>query len=111
MKTKADTLLPGFKREIEMILFWKERQHLVVQKMEVLSHGTPCPCWHRQPTTVPTHTTYYAYTSKLTTTKNIYAKHVLKIKEISLNKESSFNKLPGQIPYPSYQTFEDFSIT
>ena len=36
LKTKANGMILECKREIEMILFWKERQHLVVQKMEVL---------------------------------------------------------------------------
>ena len=36
LKTKANGMILECKREIEMVLFWKERQHLVVQKMEVL---------------------------------------------------------------------------
>ena len=36
LETKAKCLLPEFKREIDTILFWKERQHLVVEKMKVI---------------------------------------------------------------------------
>ena len=36
LKAKANGMILECKREIEMVLFWKERQHLVVQKMEVL---------------------------------------------------------------------------
>merc|ERR1719460_3255799 len=34
LKKKADGLLSEFKHEIERILFWKEIQHFVVQKMK-----------------------------------------------------------------------------
>merc|ERR1719201_1097944 len=34
LERKAKCLLPEFKDEIDTILFWKERQHLVVEKMK-----------------------------------------------------------------------------
>ena len=36
LERKAKRLLPEFKREINIILFWKERQHLVVEKLKVM---------------------------------------------------------------------------
>ena len=36
LERKAKRLLPEFKREIDTILFWKERQHLVVEKIKVM---------------------------------------------------------------------------
>ena len=36
LEAKANRLLPEFKDEIDTILFWKERQHLLVAKMKVM---------------------------------------------------------------------------
>ena len=40
LERKTKRLLPEFKREIDIILFWKERQYLVVQKMKVYTYAS-----------------------------------------------------------------------